>query len=77
MHVVLGMIIAIMGMIWYGNASSKPGAKERLTPPDPGVAEPEDLHKLLESNESNFALCPKDRKNKMSCFQVAKEHVAG
>uniref|UniRef100_A0A7C8YK33 Sugar phosphate transporter domain-containing protein n=1 Tax=Opuntia streptacantha TaxID=393608 RepID=A0A7C8YK33_OPUST len=77
MHVVLGMIIAIMGMIWYGNASSKPGAKERLTPPDPDVAEPEDLHKLLESNESNFALCPKDWKNKMSCFEVAKEHVAG
>ena len=29
LHVVLGMIIAIMGMIWYGNASSKPGGKER------------------------------------------------
>ena len=29
LHVVLGMIIAIVGMIWYGNASSKPGGKER------------------------------------------------
>lgn len=29
LHVVFGMIIAVMGMIWYGNASSKPGGKER------------------------------------------------
>ncbi|KAG7557233.1 hypothetical protein ISN44_As11g032190 [Arabidopsis suecica] len=29
LHVVLGMIIAVLGMIWYGNASSKPGGKER------------------------------------------------
>ncbi|TKY73887.1 UDP-galactose transporter 2 [Spatholobus suberectus] len=29
LHVVLGMIVAIAGMIWYGNASSKPGGKER------------------------------------------------
>uniref|UniRef100_A0A0E0NHR4 Sugar phosphate transporter domain-containing protein n=3 Tax=Oryza TaxID=4527 RepID=A0A0E0NHR4_ORYRU len=28
-HVVLGMILAVIGMIWYGNASSKPGGKER------------------------------------------------
>ncbi|KAL2932716.1 UDP-rhamnose/UDP-galactose transporter 5 [Bienertia sinuspersici] len=28
-HVVVGMIIAVAGMIWYGNASSKPGGKER------------------------------------------------
>ncbi|KAI3981552.1 hypothetical protein MKX01_007472 [Papaver californicum] len=28
-QVVLGMIIAVLGMIWYGNASSKPGGKER------------------------------------------------
>nr|GEX69914.1 UDP-rhamnose/UDP-galactose transporter 6-like [Tanacetum cinerariifolium] len=27
LHVVVGMIIAIMGMIWYGNASSKPGGE--------------------------------------------------
>ncbi|TKY51451.1 UDP-galactose transporter 2 [Spatholobus suberectus] len=29
-HVVVGMVIAVVGMIWYGNASSKPGGKERL-----------------------------------------------
>lgn len=28
-HVVVGMIIAVAGMVWYGNASSKPGGKER------------------------------------------------
>lgn len=28
-QVVIGMIIAVIGMIWYGNASSKPGGKER------------------------------------------------
>ncbi|CAN1344993.1 UDP-rhamnose/UDP-galactose transporter 5 [Linum perenne] len=29
LHVVVGMIIAVAGMIWYGNASSRPGGKER------------------------------------------------
>uniref|UniRef100_A0A7C8ZBX8 Sugar phosphate transporter domain-containing protein n=1 Tax=Opuntia streptacantha TaxID=393608 RepID=A0A7C8ZBX8_OPUST len=29
LHVVFGMIIAVLGMVWYGNASSKPGGKER------------------------------------------------
>eukprot|EP00252_Welwitschia_mirabilis_P018943 TRINITY_DN4257_c0_g1_i1.p1 TRINITY_DN4257_c0_g1~~TRINITY_DN4257_c0_g1_i1.p1 ORF type:complete len:328 (+),score=51.84 TRINITY_DN4257_c0_g1_i1:569-1552(+) len=29
LQVVLGMILAVVGMIWYGNASSKPGGKER------------------------------------------------
>ncbi|KAF3327210.1 UDP-galactose transporter 2 [Carex littledalei] len=29
LQVVLGMIVAICGMVWYGNASSKPGGKER------------------------------------------------
>nr|BAJ99966.1 predicted protein [Hordeum vulgare subsp. vulgare] len=29
LHVALGMTIAVIGMIWYGNASSKPGGKER------------------------------------------------
>ncbi|XP_057419530.1 UDP-rhamnose/UDP-galactose transporter 4 isoform X1 [Lotus japonicus] len=28
-QVIIGMAIAILGMIWYGNASSKPGGKER------------------------------------------------
>ncbi|KAE9466146.1 hypothetical protein C3L33_01944, partial [Rhododendron williamsianum] len=31
LHVVLGMVIAILGMIWYGNASSKPGGTETRT----------------------------------------------
>ncbi|XP_074308640.1 UDP-rhamnose/UDP-galactose transporter 6-like [Silene latifolia] len=48
-HVVLGMIIAIFGMIWYGNASSKPGGKERFTPPLSDVKD-QDLDKLLHSN---------------------------
>jgi len=25
LHVVLGMITAVVGMVWHGNASSKPG----------------------------------------------------
>ncbi|KAK7270987.1 hypothetical protein RJT34_26547 [Clitoria ternatea] len=29
LQVVFGMIIAVAGMVWYGNASSKPGGKER------------------------------------------------
>lgn len=29
LHVVIGMLIAVVGMVWYGNASSKPGGKER------------------------------------------------
>ncbi|GMH24517.1 hypothetical protein Nepgr_026360 [Nepenthes gracilis] len=32
-QVVMGMAIAILGMIFYGNASSKPGGKERPSPP--------------------------------------------
>ncbi|KAK7247512.1 hypothetical protein RIF29_42395 [Crotalaria pallida] len=35
LQVVLGMIIAIAGMIWYGNASSKPAGKERRNPSIP------------------------------------------
>ncbi|KAK9678711.1 hypothetical protein RND81_11G228600 [Saponaria officinalis] len=52
-HVVLGMIIAICGMVWYGNASSKPGGKERWTPPPVSDVKPQDLDKLLHSNEPN------------------------
>ncbi|CAL1379997.1 unnamed protein product [Linum trigynum] len=32
-HVIVGMVIAVAGMIWYGNASSKPGGKERRSSP--------------------------------------------
>ncbi|XP_010678762.2 UDP-rhamnose/UDP-galactose transporter 6 isoform X1 [Beta vulgaris subsp. vulgaris] len=35
LHVVVGMMIAVLGMIWYGNASSKPGGKERRSHPTP------------------------------------------
>lgn len=35
LQVVLGMVIAVLGMIWYGNASSKPGGKERQSHPLP------------------------------------------
>ncbi|XAR73259.1 hypothetical protein NMG60_11007169 [Bertholletia excelsa] len=35
LQVVLGMIIAVAGMVWYGNASSKPGGKERLAVSSP------------------------------------------
>ncbi|KDP35285.1 hypothetical protein JCGZ_09444 [Jatropha curcas] len=28
-QVIVGMLIAVAGMMWYGNASSKPGGKER------------------------------------------------
>lgn len=34
-HVILGMTIAVLGMIWYGRASSKPGGKERKAHPLP------------------------------------------
>ncbi|KAL8160487.1 hypothetical protein V2J09_002024 [Rumex salicifolius] len=33
LQVVAGMSIAILGMMWYGNASSKPGGKEPWNPP--------------------------------------------
>ncbi|KAI4310717.1 hypothetical protein MLD38_035671 [Melastoma candidum] len=29
-QVMLGMVVAVIGMVWYGNASSKPGGKERV-----------------------------------------------
>ncbi|GJM88105.1 hypothetical protein PR202_ga04131 [Eleusine coracana subsp. coracana] len=29
LQVVVGMVLAVLGMIWYGNASAKPGGKER------------------------------------------------
>ncbi|XP_059642338.1 UDP-rhamnose/UDP-galactose transporter 6-like [Cornus florida] len=48
LHVVLGMIIAIVGMIWYGNASSKPGGKERCSSP---IIKPLKQDGLSESGE--------------------------
>ncbi|XP_062149091.1 UDP-rhamnose/UDP-galactose transporter 6 [Alnus glutinosa] len=29
LHVILGMVVAVVGMVWYGNASAMPGGKER------------------------------------------------
>ncbi|XP_027079210.1 UDP-rhamnose/UDP-galactose transporter 6 [Coffea eugenioides] len=52
LHVVLGMIIAILGMIWYGNVSSLPGGKERVPPP-PSDNDPEELSSLVESGQLN------------------------
>jgi drug/metabolite transporter (DMT)-like permease len=31
-QVIVGMIIAVFGMVWYGNASSKPDGKQKLGP---------------------------------------------
>uniref|UniRef100_A0A5B6Z3X2 Putative UDP-galactose transporter 2 n=1 Tax=Davidia involucrata TaxID=16924 RepID=A0A5B6Z3X2_DAVIN len=50
LHVVLGMFIAIVGMIWYGNASSKPGGKERVSYSIPSN-KPEKQNGLPESGE--------------------------
>ena len=50
LHVVLGMIIAVAGMIWYGNASSKPGGKERRSLSLP-TSRQQKLSGLSDSNE--------------------------
>ncbi|KAK4783677.1 hypothetical protein SAY86_008051 [Trapa natans] len=50
MHVVVGMVVAVVGMVWYGNASSKPGGKEwAIYSP---TAKSGEKHGLLESSES-------------------------
>lgn len=49
LHVVLGMIIAVFGMIWYSNASTKPGGKERRS--SLPTTRPQKRGKLGESNE--------------------------
>lgn len=49
-QVILGMVVAIFGMIWYGNASSKPGGKERVTVVSP-ESKPLKPNGLSESNE--------------------------
>ncbi|KAG6775489.1 hypothetical protein POTOM_018945 [Populus tomentosa] len=50
LHVVIGMIIAVIGMIWYGNASSKPGGKERRSLSMNGI-KPQKHDGLPESTE--------------------------
>ncbi|KAL7104530.1 hypothetical protein ACP275_08G251000 [Erythranthe tilingii] len=41
LHVVVGMMVAIVGMVWYGHASSRPGGKERAPPPSNNILEEE------------------------------------
>ena len=52
MQVVLGMLIAILGMIWYGNASSKPGGKERRSLSIP-ITKAHKLSSVSETAESD------------------------
>ncbi|MBA0589330.1 hypothetical protein Gorai_018084, partial [Gossypium raimondii] len=53
LHVILGMVIAVAGMIWYGNASSKPGGKERWTysAPSDKSQKPDNLFGSTETDE--------------------------
>lgn len=51
LQVVLGMIIAILGMVWYGNASSKPGGKERRSLSLPTSKSPD--YSAVPSSESD------------------------
>ncbi|XP_051126706.1 UDP-rhamnose/UDP-galactose transporter 4 isoform X2 [Andrographis paniculata] len=51
LHVVIGMIVAILGMIWYGHASSQPGGKERI--PQQFSSKMEEEIGLVKSNEVN------------------------
>ncbi|KAL4354455.1 hypothetical protein GQ457_06G034820 [Hibiscus cannabinus] len=53
LHVILGMVIAVAGMIWYGNASSKPGGKERWTysAPSSKSLKPDNLLESTETDE--------------------------
>ncbi|KAK3211617.1 hypothetical protein Dsin_016323 [Dipteronia sinensis] len=52
-HVILSMVIAVVGMIWYGNASSKPGGKERcnLSMPSNKAQKHAGLSESTESDE--------------------------
>ncbi|XP_028765998.1 UDP-rhamnose/UDP-galactose transporter 4-like [Neltuma alba] len=53
-QVVLGMVVAIVGMIWYGDASSKPGGKEQpITLSSAPAAKTQDFAELPVSSESN------------------------
>ncbi|KAK8325599.1 hypothetical protein V6Z12_A11G062000 [Gossypium hirsutum] len=53
LHVILGMVIAVAGMIWYGNASSKPGGKERwiYSAPSDKSQKPDNLLGSTETDE--------------------------
>lgn len=49
LHVIMGMIFAVAGMIWYGHASSQPGGKERSQPPSNINNKPEEEIGLVKS----------------------------
>lgn len=51
LHVVVGMMVAVVGMIWYGNVSSRPGGKERS--PYPFNNKPGEEVGLVEANEAD------------------------
>ncbi|EEF38072.1 conserved hypothetical protein [Ricinus communis] len=53
LHVVLGMVVAVVGMIWYGNASCKPGGKERRSSSLPTSRQQRDHISLSESREQD------------------------
>ncbi|KAL9264405.1 UDP-rhamnose/UDP-galactose transporter 5-like protein [Drosera capensis] len=68
LQVIMGMAIAIMGMIWYGNASSKPGGKERWTQTPP-------VSNGKTEDETDLFLHADDPNEKMG--DVAKDLAAG
>lgn len=53
MHVIVGMVVAVVGMIWYGYASSQPGGKERVPSSSSSSSSNED-------NEEEAALVKSD-----------------
>lgn len=50
-HVIVGMMVAVVGMIWYGHASSQPGGKERNHPSQSNNKLEEEELGLVKSNE--------------------------
>lgn len=50
LHVIIGMTIAVLGMIWYSHASTQPGGKERVSSP-PSSSKPEDKVALVKPND--------------------------
>lgn len=52
LQVVIGMLIAVLGMIWYGNASAKPSGKERLASFSSPASKIEKHEGLMEASDS-------------------------
>ncbi|KAL0324872.1 UNVERIFIED_CONTAM: UDP-rhamnose/UDP-galactose transporter 6 [Sesamum radiatum] len=59
LQVVLGMVIAVVGMIWYGNASSKPGGRNGAAIQFPEVVSKsmEDCQNLLKLMKRYSTFC--------------------